>query len=407
MDATPDFYTYRWDPVASARIDGHFVELVWPDGLSLMAYDQWLAENIVGHTIDAATRESVFDPADIDPDQLAAPTMQAEVTVSDDGALAVDWAGGPFVRYHPGWLRHVAEGRHRPSAGLPVPRPWSTDDLSEPATTPMPTMAKDADSDVEVGVEVDVDDAVDDAVGKWTEDLLRFGLARLENCPIDPEFVATLGARFGAIRDTNFGPTWDVKADIDPGSTANTNYRLAPHTDLPTRETPPGFQMLHCLANTVDGGWSTMTDGLAVVEHFARTEPEHYEALTTLRWVFFNRGRSVDHRWSGPVIDLGSPGSPMTIRAFHPVRGFPDMAPEDQPRAYAALADFSRLTADPRFQIRFAFRPGDLVGFDNRRVLHGRDAYSSRGRRHLRGLYIDHDEIYSYARRRARITAPR
>ena len=87
------------------------------------------------------------------------------------------------------------------------------------------------------------------------------------------------------------------------------------------------------------------------------------------------------------------------------MRGFPDMDEADLPRAYAALRVFSETAADPRFQVRYRFEPGDLVGFDNRRVLHGREAYGSTGWRHLRGCYIDHDEIHSYARRSARARA--
>ena len=34
----------------------------------------------------------------------------------------------------PGWLRHVAEGGHRPDAALPEPRKWETADLGEPPT---------------------------------------------------------------------------------------------------------------------------------------------------------------------------------------------------------------------------------------------------------------------------------
>jgi gamma-butyrobetaine dioxygenase len=394
---TPDFYSYRWQPLASVTVDGQFVVLQWPDGLELRAYQQWLAENVVGDTIDSVTRESVFDPADMPADRLAAPTLDAEVRVDHDGALTIAWEPtGPPARYHPGWLRHVAEGLHLPSAGLPPATPWTSADFDQPPTTDLDLAS------APVPATLDSSPSIVAALDRWVDDLVRFGLARLERTPLDPEFLGLLGRRIGAIRDTNFGLVWDVKADVEPNSTANTNLRLCPHTDLPTRETPPGFQFLHCVANTVNGGWSTMVDGMAVVDHLRETEPDHYEALTTLRWVFFNRGRSVDHRWSGPIIDLGGPQSPLTIRAFHPVRGFPDMAHEDQPRAYAALRQFSKLTADRRFQISFPYRPGDLVGFDNRRILHGRDAYETSGHRHLRGIYIDHDEVYSHARLRAR-----
>lgn len=385
---TPDFYHYRWDPLTTAVLDDRFVLCSWSDGLTLRAFDLWLQENIVGSTIDLATRESVADPADLD---LSPNGAAATVAVGPNGELVVAWRSGATSSYHPGWLRHVASGQHRADAWLPEQVPWQAADVGRQPPT------RD-------GSAVETDPSVLEA---WIGDLLRYGLARLTGVGIDPDAVLRIGQRIGAVRDTNFGLVWDVKASPNPDSTANTNLRLCPHTDLPTRETPPGFQFLHCVANTATGGHSTMADGLAISNHLAEHHPEHYEALTTLRWVFFNRGPSVDHRWSGPIIDLGVEGAPLTIRAFHPVRGFPDMAENDVPRAYAALQCFGRIAADERFQVSYPFSPGDLVGFDNRRVLHGRDRYESSGHRHLRGLYIDHDEIRSYARVSARAVGNR
>lgn len=387
---TPDFYRYRWEPITSASLDDRFIELSWADGAQLRAFDLWLWENTVGDTIDTATRESVLDPADLDIERRA-----RSVALTEDGALTVTWdrepgqAPGPSV-YHPGWLHHVALGWHRPRAWLPQQTPWLAEELAEPPT-------HDGS-----GIVTAAPGELDGLVQPWVDDLLRFGIARLTGLPIDPNFGEMLISRMGAIRDTNFGLTWDVKAVVEPDSTANTNYRLCPHTDLPTRETPPGFQFLHCIANTAEGGNSTMADGQAVAAHIAENHPDSYEALTTLKWIFFNRSPVADHRWSGPIIDLGVDGSPLTLRAFHPVRGFPDMEEHEMPRAYAALKLFSEVAGNPRFQMSYPFRPGDLIGFDNRRILHGRDAYESGGHRHLRGLYIDHDEIYSYARRLSR-----
>lgn len=142
-----------------------------------------------------------------------------------------------------------------------------------------------------------------------------------------------------------------------------------------------------------------MTDGEAIVADLIENHPEAYDALTNLRWIFFNRSPDCDHRWSGPMIDLGGPNQPLTLRAFYPVRAFPDMAEADVPRAYAAMKVFSEIAHSDRFQMRFPFVPGDIVGFDNRRVLHGRDAFEpSDGSRVLRGMYIDQDEVYSTLR---------
>ena len=381
----PDFYRYRWQPLVAATLAERFVTCRWADGLEMAAYDLWLRENAVGPSVDPTTRECVIDPADLDPAVVAARTVEVDA----NGTLVVHWQDETTTTHHPGWLRHVADGAHRAEAWLPRPVPWLARDLGDGPPT-------------HDGSEPDTRPAV---VARWVEDLTRYGVARLRGLGTELDTVGRVAELIGPMRDTNFGLTWDVKAAPEPDTTANTTHRLAPHTDLPTRELPPGFQFLHCVANTVDGGWSTMADGMAVVEHLADDHPEHYEALTTLRWVFFNRGPAVDHRWSGPIID--DIGGTLTLRAFHPVRGFPDMDPDDVPRAYAALRCFSSVAAADRFQLRFPFRPGDLVGFDNRRILHGRDGYASAGLRHLRGCYLDHDDLYSYARQQARARAAR
>ena len=381
---TPDFYEYPWTPAESVTIDGRFAVIRWSDGVELRALDFWLKENSVGGGgVDPATREGLFDPAFLTDD-----IRIATAAIADDGALVVSFApDDEELRYHPGWLRHVADGNHRAQSWLPAVESWTPETFTEPPTHDGSAILND-----------------DMVFGAWLNDLVRYGVGRLRGCPSDPDFNVALAGKIGAMRDTNFGHVWDVKADVtfagsaETNSTANTNLRLGPHTDLPTRETPPGFQFLHCIVNEAGGGFSTLADGAAVVQAIREEHPEHYEALTTLNWIFFNRGPGIDHRWSGPFIDHGVEGAPLTLRAFYPVRGFPDMAPEDQPRAYEAMRCFSQMAASDRFQITNQFLPGDLVGFDNRRILHGREAFESGGKRHLRGMYIDQDEIRSTAR---------
>jgi gamma-butyrobetaine dioxygenase len=392
---TPDFYDYAWVTPSSLVIHGRFLRLRWDDGVELDAFDLWLRESAVGTGgVDPATREGLIDPAEHNP-----ATELVDAHIATDGSVHVLF--GPdqvSCIYHPGWLRHVADGQHHANSWLPVAVAWSGNELTEPPTHD--------------GATVLADDA---AFCDWINDLVAFGLARLRNLPDDPDVAMQLASKIGTVRDTNFGPIWDVKADsemagsADTNSTAYTNLRLGPHTDLPTRETPPGFQFLHCFANEAQGGNSTMADGAAVVAAIKADHPDHYEALTTLNWVFFNRGPGIDHRWSGPMIDLGAQGSPLTLRAFYPVRGFPDMAPADMPRAYVAMRCFSVLAASNRFQISYPFEAGDMVCFDNRRVLHGRDPFSTGGKRHLRGIYIDHDDVLSATRvaNRKRVEAAR
>ena len=377
---TPDFYDYEWTPLADARIDGEFVALRWPDGVELRAHAWWLRENVVGPGgIDPVTREGTAHPVDF-PDDLTVRSCRI-----GDGALCAEWTDGFAGSLHPGWLRHVAEGRQDVDAWMPHTTVWTSASLPEPPTFSGPEVLAD-----------------DDALTAWLRSMVEFGLGRLTDVPTDEHAVLAITGRIGAQRDTNFGLDWPVKAEIlsnDENTTANTDLRLGGHTDLPTREVPPGFQFLHCLQNEVSGGWSTMADGEAIAEYLRADEPDVFEALSTLRWTFFNRSRDHDHRWSGPILDYGGPGMPLSIRAFYPLKAFPDMAEADIPRAYRAAKRFHQLAENQRFQISYPFAPGDLIGFDNRRILHGRDAFDgTQGRRYLRGTYVDRDEVLSRLR---------
>ena len=376
---TPDYYHYPWVTIESVtRTPQGGVLVVWPDGQQLECHPLWLRENCPGPGgIDPRSKENDLDVQDLD---ISTKISDAFL---DAGALAVEFT--PEARhasFHPGWLRHVADGLHHPFSLLPTPKPWTSHDLQIPPTHDGPSVLED-----------------DGAMAAWLHDLLETGLARLTCLPLESQVVGLVGSRIGALRDSNFGVTWPVSVDLDPNSTANTNARLPAHSDLPSRETPPGFQLLHCLENTVSGGQSTMTDGLAVINYLQAKEPDVFRCLTTLEWTFFNRDANHDHRWTGPVVDKGDGRIPWTFRAFHPVRGFPAMSQREIGDSYHSLQRLGEIANSAQFQIRYEFEPGDLVAFDNRRIMHGRESFDSHeGTRQLQGTYLDADEVYSRMR---------
>ncbi|MCP3936335.1 MAG: gamma-butyrobetaine,2-oxoglutarate dioxygenase [Actinomycetia bacterium] len=376
---TPDSYDYEWVALSDARFapDTGLIRLSWPDTTMLDVHPTWVAENTPVTGYDTVVNEGILDVR-----EAPTPSDVAAVTIDDEGALAVTWSDGGSSKLHPGWLRHIAENKHLPDSFLPDRTKWTATDLAEP-------------------ISVDGSDVLGDsgALEEWLSALVGYGLARLVDAPTDPDFLLDLMKHVGPIRGSNFGDLFSVRIHESPDSLAYTGLNLGQHTDLPTREIPPGFQFLHCIENTVEGGWSRMTDGLALIDELQTNHADHYEALTTLDWVWFNRQHNDDHRWVGPVIDHGGPHSPVTFRAFYPVRSFPAMDSRDVSRAYAALCCLNDVAHDERFQMRFAFRPGDIVGFDNRRVFHGRDGFDpGGGGRHLRGCYLDSDDILSRTR---------
>ena len=57
-----------------------------------------------------------------------------------------------------------------------------------------------------------------------------------------------------------------------------------------------------------------------------------------------------------------------------------------------------RLAKVSDLQEKIKLGPGDLLAFDNTRILHGRNEVGEGGRRWLRGCYMDGDEIDSALR---------
>ena len=109
-------------------------------------------------------------------------------------------------------------------------------------------------------------------------------------------------------------------------------------------------------------------------------------------------GREVDLQARRPLIELDGDGEVRAVsvnnRSMEPLPA--DRA--DTASFYGAYRAFVDLLDRDDSAIEITLHPGELVAFDNRRVLHGRRAFHSTERRHLQGCYIDIDAIHSTAR---------
>jgi gamma-butyrobetaine dioxygenase len=221
---------------------------------------------------------------------------------------------------------------------------------------------------------------------------LRLGFVILRGVPTEPGSVLAVARRFGFPRDTNFGLLFDVRSVPNPSDLAYTGLALAPHTDNPYRDPVPGVQLLHCLANRASGGLSTLVDGLAVSAALRARDPDAHRILSTqpVRWAYTHGDTHlVDY---APVLEHDAGGQFSGIR-FSPKLDFVPLLPVARLDAfYAARRLLNRLLRSDAFEIRFLLREGDLLMFDNRRLLHGRTGFDPReGLRHLQGCYIDLD----------------
>ncbi|MEM8794105.1 MAG: TauD/TfdA family dioxygenase [Pseudomonadota bacterium] len=377
----PDFVPRKIGPMLShAEVDGDFVQVTWRDGLAGRFHSCYLRENDVGSAIDPETREKTLDIADL---PLEARIVAAEVSGTrlslrfDDGA----------VTYHNGdWLRDIKAGHHLPHSDVPSRYAWDASDMPEPVSFDGPTVLSS-----------------DEALFDFLTATHRYGLARLRGLGSADGTVRKVAEKIGIVRSSSFGFLFDVENKPNPDSAAYTGQALSAHTDLPTRELQPGLQLLHCRDNSCPDGYSTMVDGFRIADEVRETDHAAFDALTSLNWIFTNRHPDFDYRFSAPVVALEKNCEVSEIRIANALRAEPDMPEARISEAYRSLRLFMTLALDPRFVCRYPFEPGDLVIFDNRRVLHGRDGFNPNdGYRRLQGCYVDRDDLFSRLRVLAR-----
>ncbi|HSY05016.1 MAG TPA: TauD/TfdA family dioxygenase [Steroidobacteraceae bacterium] len=230
----------------------------------------------------------------------------------------------------------------------------------------------------------------------WLTRLLQDGLAFLHDVPATPAAILEVMPLVGRVLDTNYGLTFDVRSVPQPQNLAYSDLGLGLHTDNPYREPVPGFQALHVLVASNEGGDSLFADGFALAEHLRRSAPDDFARLTTTAVPFHYRSPDADLYAERPLIQLSARGAVSAVhynnRSVAPL----GIGAHEALPFYDAYRRFARLLREARFQLRARLGGGTLVVFDNQRTLHGRSAFSSaRQPRHLRGCYLSRDSVYS------------
>lgn len=221
---------------------------------------------------------------------------------------------------------------------------------------------------------------------------LKYGFVILHDVPCERESVLEVGRRFGYIKETNFGRYFEVYSRPDGNDLAYRSVHLGPHTDNPYRDPVPGIQLLHCLVNETSGGLSSLVDSVHVVNTLAAEDPEGYRLLCNIpvSYRFVDKGTELlTHR---PIINIDRQGRTLGVHYSPRLDGLPLLPLEELRRFHLARQRLGQLFTDPANEVRFRLNPGELMLFDNSRVLHGRTSYDpSEGHRHLQGCYIDLD----------------
>jgi len=350
------------------------------DGTSWLVHPLWLRERCRDPaSMDLKTQQRLQDPSDFDPDLRIVALSQPAA-----GTFRVKFSDGHEASFSAADL--LAEAALAPNShDCPAPRLW------DGSLRELPRMAWRADPGEQERL-------------AWLEAFLNLGFVIFEGVPTAPGTVLKVGAAFGFTRATNFGALFDVRSTPNATDLAYTSVSLDPHTDNPYRAPVPGIQLLHCLVNETSGGLSTLVDGFAVAHALRQNDPAAFEVLTRTPVRFKYIDADTELTASAPPIELDVTGELKAIH-FSPRLDFVPLFPPEQLEAYfRARRRFDHDLRAPDFEIRFLLNAGDLVMFDNCRLLHGRTGFDPReGLRHLQGCYIDMDgprSLYRVLRRR-------
>ncbi|RDL38335.1 uncharacterized protein BP5553_02675 [Venustampulla echinocandica] len=246
--------------------------------------------------------------------------------------------------------------------------------------------------------------ASDETFNRALSELVKNGILIVQGVPNSEQSVEDVAGRFGNIRDTFYGKTWDVRSVPDATNVAYTSRYLGLHMDLLYMANPPGFQLLHCLKNSAQGGSSLFADALFAARGLS-PEDIHTLSQATIAYQYKNAGEH--YYYQHPVIESAKRstfGLPSILNInYSPPFQAPYLKHSAQAvsllKRNSALRNFAERVENPANVFEYKMQEGDCVIFNNRRLLHGRTAFSAvGGERWLKGTYVDSDVVESRVR---------
>lgn len=317
------------------------------------------------------SNERLVDATVIAPDLV----VDAAWTTSD--VLRVDTSDGHEIRVSTSWLiEHLqaSDRRTNPAHGRHL---WN-------ATTQEVARAFDFDL-----LDLDHDRRM------WFDLMHDRGISQVGTHRRGEQPLRDVAESIGPIRPTNYGDVWTVDATIEPVTAVDSERALRVHTDLPYLDNPPGVQLMMVENDGIEGGHSTFVDGFAVAESIRAADASAWRLLTTIDFSYPFVRSDVEMHGRAPLVSLRSNGEYKMVRRAPDLVGSPFVSASDTTELYRAVRLWNALLDGGEFERRVRVDSGDVVVWDNHRVLHGRTGFQlgAHGRRTLRGCYVDMDHL--------------
>ncbi|KAK3348757.1 TfdA family taurine catabolism dioxygenase TauD [Lasiosphaeria hispida] len=249
----------------------------------------------------------------------------------------------------------------------------------------------------------------EDAFWAAFADLCETGMIFVSGVPEGEAEVATIAQRIGILQHTFYGFTWDVRSKPHAENVAYTSQFLGLHQDLMYHNPIPRLQLLHCLANSCEGGESIFSDGLRAALEVRLTRQHLYRRLKSHPIHFHYKKGGHSYERKKPVIAEYPDGliarlhwsppfqAPFRRESMAKTESGAFTAPNDKAslakwKEAATVFQASLEAPDNVFEVKL--KPGECVIFDNTRLQHGRREFvTGLGHRWLKGTYIS-DQVF-------------
>ena len=222
-----------------------------------------------------------------------------------------------------------------------------------------------------------------------------YGFSIINNCPTEMKTVEDIANKIGYVRNSIFGDLWNFESNTEMADSAYTQEELRPHTDGTYNHDAPGLQLLLCCEYEAEGGESIMVDGFKIAKILRENHGTSYNILSEI---------DIPGRYFGDGVELIAKRPVFKFRnkkliqvSFNNYDRGDFRLPNNKINDfYNAIRAFDKLANAKEMQWRQILKPGQLLIFNNWRVLHGRSEFS--GKRKMSGCYINKEDFESVCR---------
>ena len=173
---------------------------------------------------------------------------------------------------------------------------------------------------------------------------------------------------------------------------AYTQEELRPHTDSTYSNDAPGLQLLLCCDYKASGGESIMVDGYNIGETMKNNNKDLFDILSKIDVPGKYVGDGVILEAKRPIFKLDNKELVQVSFNNYDRTEF-RIEEKVTNKFYEGIKKFDELANSDKFQWRHILKPGELLIFNNWRILHGRGSFN--GKRKMAGCYINMEDFIS------------